>query len=618
MSSLFINMALLETIRSKNAGYFVDHFINFLAVAIDSSNVEELTIDSAQKLFEREFDFKIPQASVGLILSRASKKSLLKKTELKYFPNLEKIKTVSNKFSRNKENLISAQKQLFSSFAEYVKSNHGISLTELESEELLLGFFKKYQVEIIQHKIDNPIQTSVSNIKNPEFLISSFITAEAKLKGPVYDHIELVIKGYFIANFINIRGAETDTNNLKGLTAVLDTPILMGISGFNGRLRTDACLEMIKLGQSLGVNFVVFEHIYEEWESIFNAWVNDLRNRNFKAFNSSTLALLQAKGVDAAAIESLIPRLRNNLEKISIKIIDRPIASINHSIDEAGLMAHLKSVGMPDTNGRLERDVKTVAGIVALRKGKTRLALHEKPTVFITTNSSLIREVNSFLSNEISNKSISIVASDIWLTNICWMLSPDVFPNLPNQYLIANCYSAMNADDKFWDSFLTRLRRLKSENKVTSEDYKLVRYEMDLKHCIKDISVITGLEFSDEAALQAVKDTKNKMLHQKNGEIERLLSKKQKALDKISNISNFLGNLLSYFAFLIITLLFIFVTYTAWKNQDNLIVFILNLSISLISLYYDVSLIKRRFEFKIKISAKINSKLISYFEIEDD
>lgn len=611
-NSIFINMALLETIRARNSGYFVDHFINFLCVATYTNKIEELTVDTCQKLLEREFGLNIPQASVGLILNRASKKNYFIKLETKYTPLKNKIDPIAERFLKQKEDLIRQQKQLISSLVEYAKTEHSVEIIESNAELLLLDFFKKYQYELTVRDSTKFAIGTAPGVKNPEHLVSLFVTENYKKKSEVSKIIEIVTKGYFVANFINIRGTETDTNNLKGLTVILDTPILMGLHDFNGKLRRDACIEMIKLGTSLGVKFIVFEHIFEEWESIFHAWVNDLRNKNFKAFNSATLALLNARGMDATAIEAMIPRLTSKLDELGIKIIDRPPQNPAYSIGEPQLMEHLKKAGIPDTNGRLERDIQTVSGIVQLRKGKSRLALHENPTVFITTNAALIREVNAFMSLDISDKSVQLVNSDVWLTNLCWMISPNVFPELPHQYLIANCYSAMNSDDRFWDSFLSRLRRLKSENIISGEDYKLVRYEVDLKVCIKEMSIKVGTEFSDEAALNAVKETKNKVLKQKNDVINKLERKNELVEQRVKFVSDKFANISSWLLLIILTLSFAIFSYNVWLNQNSLFWFSASVLVAIASLWFDVSLFRRRLEIKLKLSIWWESKISSF------
>lgn len=619
MNSIFVNMAMLETIRSRNSGYFVDHFVNFLAVGISVSNSEELNIDDTQKLFQREFGFNIPLASVELILSRATKKKYLRQVDSKYLPVMDKIHQIANIYLKNKQQLIDSQKSLFVKFIDFTRSKHGVDLSEDEAERLFITFFKKYQLEMLDEKVEQIDDPAISSdgIKNQNFLLSQFITTIAREKDPVFEHVKIVIRGYFVANFINIRGTETDTNNLKGLTAVLDTPILMGLSGFNGKLRKDYCREMVSLGTSLGVKFIVFEHIFEEWESIFHAWVGDLRSKNYRAFNSSTLALLQTKGIDSSAIESMIPRLRSTLDSMDVKIVDLPPIIAEHSIDESSLLSHLQSIGAPDTNNRLDRDVKTTVGVMSLRKGRYRMALHEKPTVFITPNLKLITEINAFLTREVSSKSVPIVSNENWLINLAWMVSPDTFPDLPNQLLVASCYGAMGADDKFWDNFLIRLKRLRSENRVQSDDYKLVRYEVDLKNCIKELSVTQGVNFTDEAVIWAVNQTKEKILKEKDTQIDKFRARQQLVLENLNKKCNFAAGVISWIVVLLMTLLFVFVGYKSWSNQADLVWFLISMSFAVICLYFDISLFNRRKIIQIKICKYLLDLFCKFLKIDN-
>ncbi|MBK9321374.1 MAG: hypothetical protein IPM97_00190 [Bdellovibrionaceae bacterium] len=617
-NSPFVNLALLETIRAKNSGYYVDNFVTFLAVGIKDFEKDEYVLSDFQELFTKTINTTVPLSAIQLILNRTCKKGLLTRNDHRYTRVLSKVDKIADAFIKRKNEIIEAQNSFFDTFIKYTNDKYSITLTRDEAESYFSGFLKRYQLDLLDGSTGSTQNVVGGSVKNPDYLISSFIADIYKTNKDVFNHLEKTLRGYLVTNYLVIRGNEPDSANLNGLVAVLDTPLLMGLVGFNGKLRSDSCLEMLTLGQSLKVSFVVFEHIFDEWESIFHAWVSDLRSKNFKGFNSSTLALLQAKGYDAASIEAYIPRLKSKLEQMLIRVVDRPQYNEAHTIDELGLQEHLKRQGMSDVNSRLERDVKTVAGIYSMRKGSSRMSLHQKPALFVTSNNTLVKEVNGFFSKEISDKSIPIVCNDIWFTNLCWMMNPNSAPDLPQHLLVANCYSAIHSDDKFWDNFLNRLRRLKKEGKIDPEDYKLVRYELDLKSCLKEQTVTEGIDFGDETVFEVVKSTKEKILKKKDDEIKELRSSLVQRDLVINRISEIASTGISNLVFAIVTIGLVYLNYLFWQQQSSAVYFALTTLVAIASLLFDVSLWRRRLDIKRWLCGKIRLWLSSYFQQVDN
>lgn len=615
MNSPLVNLAMLETIRARKSGYFLDHFVSFLAVALSSNNTEELSLDDAKALLEREFGIILPYSSAKLILSRACKKGILKKGEVLYTRIYEQCEKIASQFKSRKQDIIASQKKLFLAFISFAKDRHELELNEADAETIFADYLQKYQLDVVNFESPKAILEYGHDIKNVEYLVCSFITELHQNKDQIFNDLEKVIRGYLVANYVNLKGTESERAHLKGTIVVLDTPLLMGLGGFNGKIRADSCQQMIQLGQSLGISFVVFEHIYEEWESIFHAWINDLRNRNFKAFNSSTLALLQAKGFDASAIETMIPRLKSNLEKVGIKIVDRPTFNPAFVLDESNLYEHLKQSGLSETNNRLDRDIQSIAAVYSLRKGRARMSFQEQPAILVTSNGSLIRETLSFFKKDFSEKSIPLLCSELWLTNICWMLNPDLFPELPRRLMVANCYSTMYADDKFWDSFLNRLRRLKGEGKISSDDYRLVRYEVDLKHCMKEISVTGGVDIQDEEILNAVKMTKEKIMKEKDVEITSLKARHRGITDNLQTLSQKIAKVLSWTCMFMISVGIIIVPLLSWKYQASLEVLTVSIFVAAAGTWFDFSLWNRRKSLEMFLANNVNLKIHSFLNV---
>ncbi|MBI3905920.1 MAG: hypothetical protein HY309_10565 [Pseudomonas fluorescens] len=201
---------------------------------------------------------------------------------------------------------------------------------------------------------------------------------------------------------------------------------------------------------------------------------------------------------------------------------------------------------------------------------------------------------------------------------------------LESEYLLADAYASIYADDRFWSTFISRLELLRKQGEISENDFMLVRWDKSLMDKVNETSLDTGTEFDDDDVFEIVdsiklehtkesiktieelNETNAKALQLKDFEIEKKsdeLTKKDRALSaieiKVESFSSALAHItvgvLSAILFVLlvcaiaaalppsILTLGQYYTLPTWLN--NFSAFLL-LSITILSLLYGITLKK--------------------------
>ena len=225
-------------------------------------------------------------------------------------------------------------------------------------------------------------------------------------------------------------------------------------------------------------------------------------------------------GIDAVAIETTSKKLPNELKKSNIHIESNQKILEEHHIDEAGLEKHLKKGNYYHKN--LAHDLKCIGYVYNSRKSVRRKTFNDDVGIFVTTNRALVERTNYFLKEDITAGSIPIIVTEQWLATVLWLKRPNLFPDLPKNLILAYSYSVIYGDDQFWHEFIRRLKRLSKDQKISNDDYNLVRWEGSLIETIHNLSVSTGEDYQDEDIFQVIENVKAKLLGDKDKKILEL------------------------------------------------------------------------------------------------
>lgn len=479
-----------------------------------------MTIEETQDFFEKELNFNLPLSVVQLILNRAQKKydAFTKKDHI-FFPNKDQISHISAPFIKEKDIQTKRNTRFLEKFIAYSKSEFNKELSIDDAQEILFKYLAKYQVEIIDYfEVGQEIDVKGKSINNDDFLFSSFLKFTYENDQENFKCFVAQVKGIFLKNYMMSTPLRDNQSNLVNVTYYLDTPLILGFLGFNGESKQKVIIEMVELCNNLKAKLAIFECTRIELENILRAWANDLESNNTRNFRDSTLQLLKMKGWDHVFLENFISRYINILNKSNINILPNPKYEYQYQIDREGLKNFLKEKANNDYTA-VEHDIKAIEQIVQIREHKNKVTLKDKVSIFITTSNFLVSNVNEFFKKDFAKDAAPVISNDIWVTNMCWMMNPKLFPDWPEHLIVSNYQAIIFDDDKFWNEFVKRFKTLRDTQQISKEDFELVRRDHYLKNSLKVLSVTNGMSFNDEHIFELVDRTKKRILQKKDATI---------------------------------------------------------------------------------------------------
>lgn len=373
-------------------------------------------------------------------------------------------------------------------------------------------------------------------IKNTDHVTASFISHIHRNKTASLDHFARIVKGILLANYLCFADKIGQKKSYKSITVYIDTPIIVGLLGFNGTQKQNSLEEFTSLLTNVGINICVFDKTMDEIERLLCAWRDDLKRRNYKRFNSKTLELLRHLGYDAERLDTEIKLLKSSVEKLGVNIKYGFKIKSKFQCDENALEDAIS----PNFNEfkNLEHDTICISRIYNMREGVLIKDLNQAFTVFVTPNTGLVSVANKFFMDEIPEKFIPLVVSEQWMTAMFWLKSPELFGSLPMDQVVSSAYGLLYKDDNFWASFIKKLESLEKKGAITEADLIQVRWDSDLLNMVHDVSVDVGEDFSEEDIFEIVDSIKKKNIAEKDKEIEEIKKEKDDEIAALKEQSN--------------------------------------------------------------------------------
>lgn len=522
MNHHLVNYSLLESLQAQNKGDVFDHCGIFLVdVLYRNSLIKDFSIEEVQEIFKKYLNFDLPISVVKIVLDRGKKKfKFFTQKDSRYYPDKEKIEEEAQKFSEFKENAQRQSKKLLESFVNYTRDVFKVELPIENAEEIVSAYLSKYQVEIIDFftSVTTAPEVKGKSIQNQDYLLSCFIKNIHEKEPELFKYFIAHVKGVIAKNYLISNPIRDNQESLNNVTIYLDTPVIMALLGFNGQSKQNAIEEMVGLCNKLKAKLKFFECTRIEFENILKAWANDLENNHTRNFRDSTLQLLKQNNWDHVYLRNYLSRYQSILSGLSVALINNPQLKEQHQIDSEGLKKHLQAEALSEYSA-VDHDVKCIEQIVQLREYRRTVTLKDSPHIFVTTNYFLVRGVSSFFKDDFDKDSSPVISNDIWITSICWMLKPNLFPNWPEHLVVSNYQAIIFDDDKFWRDFVKRFRSLRDEKKITKEDYNIVRREYNLKRSLKMLTVTEGMSYNNEHIFDLVEKTKVRVLRDRDEKI---------------------------------------------------------------------------------------------------
>lgn len=256
--SALINLALLESLKARDFRDEIDLYIPFLANTILSVELPNFTPEDIAKEFKRIFGFRPPEAVLKVLLVRAKKRGLISEKNHFYSPVYPELQPYRESYDTNKIKMDASLAELIDEFKAYVDKHSGD--VTVDAEDQLLGFLEKNISSLLIYKKERKSKDNKTWRK--DYITASFIAEISREKRSSWDSLQVVIKGVVLANYLLFADKKAKSSkkfDFSNITVYLDTPLIVALLGYNGRISKNAIDELMKLLSSLKVNIKIFD-----------------------------------------------------------------------------------------------------------------------------------------------------------------------------------------------------------------------------------------------------------------------------------------------------------------------------------------------------------------------
>lgn len=501
---------------------FIDIFLPFVATLIVRKNYNDIDANTLCRDFEAEYGFKIPYHPMITILSRASDKGYIWKSILwQYTPNKEELRKID--ISNSAQEQERKYQKVLTMFTQFCESKYTEEISELEAENALLTFLKDHDLDIL---FINPntdtILPDVSSLITHEYMLNKFIIDCSKSEPEIFNFIVDMTIGHIFANTMLCRELDKYQGDLSNCKFYLDTGLLFNIFGINGEEKKSAFIDFVQLLISNKAKFFVFEHTYEEFRGILE---NSLYYIDKPYYDSQKASRATIYFVDnnytPSDVEQFIIKVDGIFNRLKIEIVDipEPLEDKVYQIDVTKLTDKIieiyknnaKYFNEVEKEETIYKDVKSIATINKLRKGRKPNNIQNAEYIFITTNSSLALASKIFETQDSDKTSFFIptTLTDVFVGTIIWLQSPTIVSKISEKRLIANCYAALQPDREMIKKLTETVDQLRKDKKITEDDAVLLKQSRVARNILQEETLGDPNRFSDKTPFDILNEIKS-------------------------------------------------------------------------------------------------------------
>lgn len=493
------SVAILKVNWDKGKDY-IDNFVPFLAECLRASPQPEVSLVDLQDAFVNCFRLKVPQGALKTILNRAARQGFVQKAHGIYRRNDSLLE--SSDLSSVRAEVLRKHEGLLTKLIAFCDSEHKIKWSQEEADAALLSYIHERSTPILAAALEGQaIIPYGKQVKNSDYLVSSFIRCLSECDPEGFDFLETIVKGSMLANVLVFQDLGSIKQRFENVEVYFDTNFLLRALGHAGEVTKAACTELIELLYEQNAQLRCFEHNLEEIRNILHAASVALkRPEGLRQTSGETIEYFARTGYRPSDVEFEIARLEKKLAALRIKIKPKPDHVEHLSLNEVLLESVLREEVGYQRPEPLKVDIDSIAATHRLRQGRFPVHMETCYAIFVTTNHSLARASILYFQKAEGKNAVGTVPhclSDYVITTLLWIKKPLSASDLPRKRIIADCYAALNPPDSLWRRFLHEIDRLQKQGNITEDDYHLLRLSMEAKAALMDITLGDTSAFSE-------------------------------------------------------------------------------------------------------------------------
>ena len=527
--SVLVSLAILHVNWSQRGQSYVDGFVPFVAQCLKDAPHDEISLDDLRSALLARYGIDIPLGGLNLIVRRAAKHNYVTRREgivVRHLPTLQSLHLETTRAS-----FLRQHQALLASFAEFTEKR-GIHLTTEEAE---LAYISANSLPILRKSLRGTAFSSTSPPdRHDALLAAAFIAYAAESDPATFGYLDTIVKGSILATALFLPDPSNQRRRVDNLTVYFDTPVILGLLGLHGNPERDAVRELISLLRAIGARLACFDDTLSECQAVMQSCAGELRRlgkADSQAGSFRALRYAIDQGISSSEMELLAEDLERTLRLSNIQVLAHPgVPQTGDYLSEAALEQRVREDILYRNENALLHDVSCLSAIERLRRGRPQRSIDRAVAVFVTTNTALALTSRSFFGEEGHGDRVPVCATVSELAAVVWLKNPVAAPDLPRKIVMAECYAALEPADPLWHEYLVQVDQIEASGRLLDEDYVFLRYSLEAKRSLTDVSLEDGFEISPGSVaeiLRRAKEMANKEEHDRGLAIEKSAAERE-------------------------------------------------------------------------------------------
>lgn len=494
---------------------YLDYLVPFIGAVLHKHRHDPVRADDVKKGIRDEFGLKIPVGPVDLVLRRLAKRSVLRSDRGVYYVD---DKYVAPDLAPRQAEARASNKKVIAGLIKFAGSKHGEQFDENRAVDAITAYLGRFCIECLETYAEKTALPSVPATESGDlYIVNAFIREALQADSEVFDAVVVLVKGHMLANALICPDLEAQQRKFGDVTLFLDTPFVLRLFRVQGDAHYEAANELIELLKKLKARLAIFHHTVQEVHQVLKSCDANLEN---PAATSRIVMEMRKAGKTRADLVLIQSGLERFLDEHEIVRTPAPKYTIEFQIDETILGDTLDEEVKYWNSKALEYDVNSIRSIYQLRKGLAPTRLETARAVLVSPNFRLARVAYEYGKKHEATREVSSVITDFSLGNIAWLKAP-VGSDFPRLEIIAHCYAAMEPSLNLWLKYLSEIKKLKLEGRISTADHEALRVSYRAREELMNLTLGEERAFSASTIADVLEIVKNEMTREKQISLDR-------------------------------------------------------------------------------------------------
>lgn len=532
------SLALLSLQLDRGKDY-LDYLQGFVNEAL--RRMSDPTFDSIaiQSYIEKDFELKIPVATIALYLKRLQKTKQIERTSDGHQYRI--LTPVSGTIQGDREAASGRINEVISQLMEYASKVYSVKWNKEETSVALSAFVQEYSIDFVRFsEFRSPLPVLSIESASTQFIVASFIQRCAKEQQGSFESIKTLVESHILANALLCPEINHGGSGFKNVVFVLDTRLLLKAFDLESDIDTANVRGLLATLRQLKGTLCVFPETIDEIRSVLRAIIGGFQSGGARG---PVVQELRKRNRGVAEVLLVEAKLEEFLRVLDVSTLQAPPydeSNVRFQIDEDALRTELVRELGYESGRAADHDVRAVRNIYALRRGRRVARIEEAGHVFLTTNAALSRAAYNLQRAEGRSWVFSAVITDYHLSHLAWLKSPAQSGDLTRTEILASCHAAMRPPETLWRAFITEVDRLKVNGVFSEKDYEVLRLSLNAPEELMDVTrgEVDGItEQNLRAILSRLEASYAADKEQKLAQVQQEREETQKALEQMTPVA---------------------------------------------------------------------------------